>query len=38
MNSDELQNLAIFEQTSFDKKLAGEKPPDAIMGVYPLVY
>jgi hypothetical protein len=25
MNSDELQNLAIFEQTSFDKKLAGEK-------------
>jgi hypothetical protein len=36
MNSDELQNLAIFEQTSFDKKLAGEKSPDAIMGVYPL--
>jgi hypothetical protein len=37
MNSDELQNLAIFEQTSFDKKLAGEKPSDVIMGVYPLV-
>jgi hypothetical protein len=36
MNSDELQNLAIFEQTSFDKKLAGEKSLDAIMGVYPL--
>jgi hypothetical protein len=36
MNSDELQNLAIFEQTSFDKKLAGEKSSDAIMGVYPL--
>jgi len=37
MNSDELQNLAIFEQTIFDKKLAGEKPSDVIMGVYPLV-
>ena len=37
MNSDELQNLAIFEQTNFDKKLAGEKPSDVIMGVYPQV-
>ena len=37
MNSDEIQNVAIFEQTNFDKKLAGQKTSEAIMGVYPLV-
>ena len=35
MDSNELENLAIFEQTNFDKKLSGQESADVITGLYP---
>ena len=35
MDSNELENLAIFEQSNFDKKLAGQSTSDVITGLYP---